>query len=575
PAPVPRPDPAPVLQLDPAPVPRPDPAPVLRPDPAPRFHLSSLLSWGDLTSAAISPDGSQIAIVTGDALVLHGIGPGRRDRVVIDHGIFSLPPLHWSPDGKRILAGVTPDPAGQLQAAVVDVDHGTWFRVPVKGTATFLSNEELAVAAFRDRSITFVPAGEHVHATATCAVNGDYTLLQNLAGMADGTTIVETLKGDTHALVVLRRDCRVQGTFSAEPISSFAVSDTGKVVALAGGDGGRELLEVSLDGKILSRRSVSGDIDQVLGRRGDVDYLATRVQKTHLDRVDLGGSTHGLPSVEGNASFSLAPDGDTLAWVELSGHTRERGRLWRASLRSGLEDRQVLRNNALTVGWSPDGERLAVLVDDGRGPAVVVIDRDRSERRLPLRHLAREAAPVWRDDQRILAQSDDCLTYQWFDLTTDAYGDIMDSEHGGTYWLAGSPRDGMLAVWRNGPPGATNARTEHLWLQAPGGEPVPLHVDDAVRDHLSPSWSPWGELFVRALGTGVVSRVALGTGELTPVARLPKMPLHPRFDTRLMFAADGNLLAPHVELGMDIWETVPDEQLELPLPVESSVNLVR
>ncbi|HEX8107457.1 MAG TPA: hypothetical protein VF516_06990 [Kofleriaceae bacterium] len=70
-----------------------------------------------------------------------------------------------------------------------------------------------------------------------------------------------------------------------------------------------------------------------------------------------------------------------------------------------------------------------------------------------------------------------------------------------------------------------------------------------------------------------MSRVALDTGELTPVAQLPKMPLHPRFDTRLMFAADGVLLAPDVELGMDIWEAVPDEERKAVPPVEPSLNL--
>lgn len=553
-------------------------APVVRPEPAPQLHRTSSLSWGDLT-AAISPDGRHFAIIVGDTLVLHDIASGRRDRL-IDHGMFLLPPLRWSPDGKRILAGIKPDPAGQLQAAVVDVDHRTWFRVPAKGAATFLSNEELAVAAFRDRSITFFPAVEHARAAATCAVDGDYTLLQSLAGMADGTTIVETQKEHTHALVVLRHDCKVQARFSVDWISSFAISDTGTIIAIVSGEGSGELLEVSLHGKVLSQRSIGGDVDEVLGRRGGVDYLATRLQKTHLDRVGLKGSTqglpsptHDLPSVEGNASFSLAPDGDTMAWVALSSHTRERGRLLLSSLRSELRDPHQLRDDALRVAWSPEGERLAVLVDDRRSPAVVIIRWDGTElQRLPLDRLARESAPVWLDDHRILAQSDDWSTYRWFDLITGEQGNIMDSKHGGTYWLSARARDGMIAVWRNGLPGAANAK--HLWLQERGGEPVPFHVNDAVSELLSPSWSPSGELFVRALGTGVVSRVALGTKKLTPVAQLPRMPLGQQYDTRLMFAANGDLLAPDVELGMDLWEeTVPDDARKAAPPVEPSLNL--
>lgn len=95
-----------------------------------------------------------------------------------------------------------------------------------------------------------------------------------------------------------------------------------------------------------------------------------------------------------------------------------------------------------------------------------------------------------------------------------------------------------------------------------------------MRHHLSPSWSPSGELFVRALETGVVSRVALDTGKLTPIAQLPEMPSSAPFDNRLMFPADGDLLSVEVELSLNLWATVPDEPRKAAPSIESSLNLL-
>jgi hypothetical protein len=95
-----------------------------------------------------------------------------------------------------------------------------------------------------------------------------------------------------------------------------------------------------------------------------------------------------------------------------------------------------------------------------------------------------------------------------------------------------------------------------------------------MRQHLSPSWSPSGDLYVRALETGVVSRVAFDTGELTPVMQLPEMPRSAPFDNRLMFPADGDILTVEVELSLNLWTTAPDEPRKALPSIESSLNLL-
>jgi WD40 repeat protein len=531
---------------------------------APQVSVVSLTHRGDLKRAAISPDGSQLALVAGDALVIRGIEPDAEDRVVVDHGIADEP-IAWSPDGKHLLAGTVPETAPLTETVLlVDIDRGTQHRLPVTGMATFLSSTEVAVTSYRQRSIAILPVAEHATATATatatCDVPGDYTFLWNLAGLPDGTMIVQTRQGETNGLVILRRNCQVRATFSAEPISSVAVSDTGGLVALIAGDGSGEILEISLDGVIVSRRRVSGDLGEILGRRHGTDYVSTLALKTHLDRIHGGSPPQRQFSVNGGASFSLAPDGETLAWIELG--SRARGPLRLSSLPDLSRRGRPLRDHALMVGWSPDGRSLAVLVDDDDEVAIVVVDRTGAgSRRLPLDHLAREAAPVWLDDHRIAAQTDDRTTYRWFDLRTGAQGQIVDRLHGSTYWLARSPRDGMLAMWRNGAPGAAGAADTHLWVQPVGHEARPLHVEQAIKYHLLPSWSPSGELLVCALETGELSRVTLDTGALTPIAQLPATPVSRLFDDHLMTLTGGDLLAVEIELGINVLAVRPDDEL--------------
>src|SRR5262249_19503293 len=116
--------------------------------------------------------------------------------------------------------------------------------------------------------------------------------------------------------------------------------------------------------------------------------------------------------------------------------------------------------------------------------------------------------------------------------------------------------DGTLAMWRNGPPDARDA--EHLWVQPPGLPARPLHVAEATKHVLVPSWSPSGELLVRALDTGEVSRIALDTGEAPPIAQLPETPVSRGFVDHLMTLADGDLLATEIDLGVNVAAVYPD-----------------
>src|SRR5262249_24022735 len=156
-------------------------------------------------AAAISPDGDTLAFIAGDSLVIRGSELGATDRTVVEHGVTER--IAWSPDGRRLLVGTKNEIAMLRQTVLVDSDTGVQFKLPVPGKASFLSSTEVAVRSPRRRSVTILPAVEHAAATATCDVPGDYTFLDNVFGLPDGTMVVETLKGALHAAVILQRDC--------------------------------------------------------------------------------------------------------------------------------------------------------------------------------------------------------------------------------------------------------------------------------------------------------------------------------------------------------------------------------
>jgi hypothetical protein len=554
-----------------------------------QYHLEQLTHRSDLKVPAISPDGGSLAVVTGDSLVVRRSRGD--DRILIEHGVDDVP-LAWSPDGKRLIAALAPEVAGLINGIVVDVETGARAALPAPGMAAFLSEREVAVIAFRQRSVAIYPtpvidrreAVSQAAApapTAVCEVPGDYVFLWRIIGFPDGTMVIETIKGASHALIVIDRECKIRSRLRAVPFSSVAASDAGTLVAMIVHDGFGEILELAIDGTELSRRVVSGDLERAIGRRAGVDYVSTLAPRTHLDRVRDGRPPLRQFSISGNASFSLAPDGETLAWIERNDHSRAPGQL-RLSTLATMARPHALLDGAVAVSWSPDGNSLAVLIDGDAGVAaaavagdparrsapdisLLVVDRTGAVlRRVPLRGLESEAAPVWLDGHRIAAQTDDRTTYRWYDLSTGEQGELVDRRHGSTYWLARSPRDGTLAMWRNGAPGGNDATTEHLWLMPAGGEPRPLHLDEASRHFLVPSWTASGELLVRALDTGTVFRVDLSagrdTGEITAIAQLPPIPLSRVFDDHLMTLADGDLLAVERELGINVAAVRPDDE---------------
>jgi serine/threonine protein kinase len=560
--------------------PPPPPPPPPRTDlqvPVAGSELAPITQRRDLKAAAISPDGTTLAIVVHRSLVLRALSPDGAERVLIKDGVNELHETpSWSPDGSRLLIGMISELPGTRRIALVDVRRGTWSRLPILGVATFLSDTEVAVTAPRERLISVVRTGEWTVRTRLCKVTGEYSFLASVIGAPDGSMTALIENGDSRSLVFLDPQCRERARFAEPGLHGGAASDHRTVVALVHHDQRSELIELDAQGNLASRREIAGEVADLIGRRRGVDYVLALAPQSRLDRVDGTARIDALARVtlysrSGWTTFALAPGGDALAWIELNGFPRSRGTLRVAALPRGVE---LLGNalagalaspiaapieNAVTTAWSPDGERLATVIDDSDGPRIEVSDRaGRDRQRLPLGLIDRTAHPVWLGNHRVAAQTRDRLSFRWIDLITREQGDLVDRHHGSTYSLVQSPRDGTLAMWRLGAPGAIDAQTEHLWLVRPGGRPEPLHLHPATKQSLVPSWSNDGELWVRAIESGWVSRVAIETGELTPIVQLAAMPVDIVHDEHLLPLSDGSWLSPETDPGLYV-ATVPAE----------------
>ncbi|HEY6178702.1 MAG TPA: hypothetical protein VIX73_29830, partial [Kofleriaceae bacterium] len=515
------------------------PPPASPPRPAPSAAIAHT------HDGAIAPNGTWFALVVRESLVLQDRAGGAL-RTLVEHGVQG--PIAWSPDSRRLLVGMVPSVTASVETVLVDVDGGPPRKLAVPGYAGFLSDREAVVALPRERSIAIVPLDGDAALPRRCDVPGDYTFLWDPRGLPDGTIVVRAQSVADRSSRLAFLDCRGHApVFAHEAIDGYALTDTGTVVALVKHDAGDEIVEITSAAKVLSRRPTPSPLEAVLGRRRGVDHVLTRAQRTQLVRVDDGVSQL-LQTFDHDMSIYPSPDGNQIAWLRHDRRPQPPGEL-RISAHDDLAQSRTVLDNALTAGWAPSG-RLAALVED-RAPSgagaerwLVVLDASfHPTRRIAVGDIDPEAAPVWLDEHRIAVRTGDRTRYRWYALDGEAQGEIGDGDHGSTLWLTASPRSGVRAMWRMGPPGAIDEHTEHLWLQTPDGELRPLHVADAVRHYLVPSWSRSGELLVRSLQTGVVSRVDLETGELTLIARLPPTPLNEVFDDHLVVIPYGDVLA--------------------------------
>jgi len=496
------------------------------PDAAPgpiRVRLEDVSSRSDVLSAALSPDGTRLAVIGGGQLRVSSPTGDGEDTMLVDGVLTDV--LAWSPDGTKLLvAHLVEDAVDHGRFGIVEAATGAEVTLPFAAmNAAFATETELVVSAPTERRIWW-QAVDADEPSASCEVPGEYTFIDDVTALgADAAVVTVTGEAEPRA-VIIDRDCHVHGTISPPGFAGVVVHRPDAILTLATGVDSFEIQAWSRDGAAIGAPRIGqGSIAALIGRVGDRDLVLTG--ETRVSLVRRRGAVATTLLTSRSAKFAFAPDGRA-AWVEMSAG--------RGVLRVAAPDELERRGGALPgsvydMAWSPDGKSLAVLDLESEPMQVSRVDLA-SGAVAPVGLTGTEATrPVWLDDHRIAAQRLDHSTYDWVDVDSGARGTVVDPAAGWMFELQRSPRDGTLAfAWNRGE--GPHAMT----LDAGGTRDLgPLAYDELLR------FTPAGELLVFGSATGTIS-VLDGASKRRELARHAIGP-HERLGD-LAALADGELL---------------------------------
>ena len=498
------------------------------------------LTEGTSMAAALSPDGTTIALDLLGALWTMSSDGGRATRV-LDDGYDAHAPA-WSPDGARL--------------AFQAYHRDTWAIWTMKADGSDL--RQVTSGPYDDREPHWSPDGSRLAFASDRGGNYDVWLLTLASGEVrrftssganesmpawspDGSEIAFVSDREARGVYARHVDTGAERQLAAETALLFTPSwaPDGKTVAYVAVDGavtrlmagGRNVADASEDvhpfrASWASPSELLYAADGGVKRRPTVGGAARRVAfsaEVAFTRAAFTPARRAFPPegpqpVRGLMHPTISPDGSTVAFAAL-------GDLWLVSTRAGdAVPRRVTSDVFVDTNpvWSPDGATLAFSSD--RDGAVALWARDLStgaDRRLA----TDGTTAAWSPDGTQLAYLDSGSQLRVVQVATreqrQVHGRLF--EPGRPSW---SP-DGRAVVMSALRPYSTRFRegtNQVLWVavqpdQTPDGratfapdrwmDPIP-HKSVGMRENLGPVWSPNGR-----------EMAAIVDGQLTtyPVAR--------------------------------------------------------
>jgi hypothetical protein len=481
----------------------------------------TLTDRGDVFSAALSPDGGQVAAHSGGKVVLVPVAHG--EARFIDLGFpINLPRdeasnISWSPDSTRVLVWF--HDGRQRRNFEIEAATGAVTAVDdVIGIPVLLGDGEMAAFTVNRRELVFRSVHGRDRPARSCAVPGDYQFIDDLQSTRTSVYVTVVWADQTRALMKTDRACSsMRVAVTRSNVSSFILAEDDRIFSFRTGDGPEVLTAHDRDGR------PSGDAlplppgtHAVAGVRADGAVVLTR-RTVSWRLVDLA-SAHAVQRGKDEIVMALAPDRRRFAIIER--RARRPAALYVVD-RDHLEVRRgPLAEGVVVVAWSPDGTALAAVVPSGSGHELVTMAPDTGERRsLGVVDVATDidAGVVWLDDRRVAFARNDQRTYRWIDRVDGSTGETLDPSLGWVVKLARSPKDGTLALFWN----RSNALKIDLatWIIPLDKAPVRIRSVTAQDGH---AWAPDGRLWLGERGR--IDRYDPRTGEITHVRTLDLAP---------------------------------------------------
>jgi Tol biopolymer transport system component len=534
------------------------------------LELRQATILGTVREAALSPDGQFIAL----------IAPGRGDstRLGVQEAAGGTPRwlltgLHlrnpsWSRDGTELRFVAYEAPGISVVRGIPRLGGQPRYIAPMVGDYPAFSADDQSLASFRastaDLSIRNLATGD----TTSIRAPADFRWSVGAAWAPSSKWIALTLLGFDErrtAIACLSTDGRS---------THLLVQDSVELSAPVWPTGGGALYYLRQEGSLqaLRRLNVSGDCE----RKGTPEEVAAG--------LDIGDRTPGLPTA---ASLSLTSDGRRLSYLRSvkSSNLRIRsttgtspsaltngtaynysarfapgdsllafirvtdgeGTVQLLPLHSMIEAPLDGSAGAVGLGWSADGEALAVTTETGERPASVTVIQPRNGTRKQLPSARSSAGLTWLKDGRVVYQ---VAGNRGFSLADTMTGEVapmaaIDTTAGFVFAPRVSPDGKQLAFFW------ARAINRGVWLAPFDGTPARPVAADALLQPVR--WSADGRHLYVARGgrdgnASLVAVLTLETGQLQPLLMLE------RGDLVEDISGDGRtVLFSHVETQSDIW----------------------
>ena len=537
------------------------------------LELRQATILGTVTEASLAPDGQLIALITrvqGDSSRLGVQEAGGGTPRWLTAGRHLRNPS-WSPDGTELRFVADESTGNSVVRGVPRLGGAVRFVAPMVGDYPSFSADDRYLASFRrstrdllirnlatgDTASVFPPGGYRWSAGATWAPGGGWiaVTLLGLENQRSAIACVSTNGPDAHlllqdsvelsqpvwprsgdALYYLRREGALQSLRRLRLTESCKPRGESEEVA-SGLDVGHRTPGLPT----MASLSFTSD-----GRR--LMYLRSIESSNLRTRPLASGPSAGTRVLTAGTAYNysarFAPDDTTIAFVRVAG---EETAALLIALRSMAETPLEGSAGAFGLGWSGDGQALAVAIESPAHPPSLILIRPRSGTRTLLPAATTSNNITWLMDGRVLFQRDGNRGFALADTGTRQV----------TSLAAVDTSLGFVASPRQSPDGKSIAfywgRTQDrgVWLAPLDGTPARLLFAGPLLEPMR--WSADGSrLFVAQRGRSgdapLISVLTLATRQLQPVLMLDPG------DLVEDISRDGRtVLFSHLDSQADVW----------------------